>query len=468
MKSQIGLLALVVLSSFLLFYRLGATSLANWDEAMFAAVSQDMVKRGDLLDGRMNGQLWVYEPPLVTWILAVILKTFGSREFWLRSYNAVFGFVIGMIVYKIAVSISGKKIAGFLSALVLFSDIEFLFRARQINVEIPLTMFLLISLGSLVLLRKREAHHALFLPIGALALGLAFLTKRATPLLAIPALSFLMYSDWKRVKRTICISSFLFFLVSVPWFFASYLKWGDKFIHEFFVDYTVGKIRSVNIGTGTSFLFYFSALRHALKSWVLLLPFILFWSIGKVKKDPIFLGLGMYVITFMLALTVVPIKSSWFLLPIHPVLAILIGVWLCSCLSLYRKKKLYYVLITGGVVAVSVFQLWKYRNDFIVPDTTGRQVAIVKQAALLLKSDESLYLDDDYLPVAVFYGGNRKVIPLRFDRLGRPGGLPIIPPAGSLILTNDETIEKLRENMPAPLVPVAWVADLWLLRVQSY
>lgn len=455
--NRLALIFLIFLSSIILFYRLGATTLVNWDEAMFASVAQDMVKRGDLLDGRMNGQVWVYEPPLLTWILALVLKTVGPQEFWLRVFSAFCGIVIGIVVYIMTVSISGKKLAGLFSFVILFSDIEFLFRARQINVEIPLTMFLLIALGALVLFRKSN-HHLFLLPVAAAALGFAFLTKRASPLLALPALLSIIFVLRHCIPKKIWVMSLAVFLsVSVPWYVASSQKWGMKFIHEFFLDYTFGKIRSVNLGTGTSILFYFSALRHAFKLWMIPMPIVLLWCVVQIKKNRIFLALLFFIATYFLMLTVVPIKSSWFLLPIHPVLSILTGLWL----SKFHKP-----VVALVIVLVAVWQVWNYRSDFIVPDTTGRQVAIIRQTATLLGGDEPLYLDDDYVPVAVFYSGGRKIIPLRFDRLGRQGGLPAIPLSGSLILSNDETIEILRSNIQATLFLISSVGDLKLLRVE--
>ena len=90
---DILVIALIVFISVILFFffRLGNTSLTNWDEAWFGSVAQDMAKSGNLLAGKWNGQIFFYEPPLLVWLLSLTIKIFGGSEFWLRSISAISG-----------------------------------------------------------------------------------------------------------------------------------------------------------------------------------------------------------------------------------------------------------------------------------------------------------------------------------------------------------------------------------------
>jgi len=82
---------ILFLSGLLFFYQLGNTALTNWDEAWFGSVAQDMAKSDKLLAGEWNGQIFFYEPPLLIWLLTIIIKVFGENEFWLRSISALSG-----------------------------------------------------------------------------------------------------------------------------------------------------------------------------------------------------------------------------------------------------------------------------------------------------------------------------------------------------------------------------------------
>ena len=450
-----NLLFIIFASSFLLFYHLGETSLVNWDEAWLASVSQDIAIRGDWFGGQWNGQTWFYEPPLVTWSLAVLYKIFGPSEFWLRSLNAIFGILIIIVVYNLSALITKSAKSAFISVIILLSNIEFLFRSRQINVEIPVTFFLVFTIYAA--LKTLSSPQRKWWLITGIFLGLAFLTKRASPILIFPALLPIILNKslrgMYRPVRPVAISFLtVFFVVAVPWYLISYLRWGNQFINEFFLGYTLGKIRSVNPGAGIDIWFYITALRHAFKFWFPLIPLAIIWATVKSFRDRKIAILTIYIWTFLIFLTIAPIKSSWFLLPIHPAIAVIIGLFINNALErsdpgvrqgrTLINKRLYLII---GVLLLSALQIFRYRHDFIVPDTTGRQAALAKLAGQLAPPQKPIYLDDDYLPVAVFYS-RRRVIPLRFNRLQ-----PITPlsiPSRSYILTNTETLPTLQNNYP--------------------
>ena len=456
----------LLLTGFLLFFRLGSTPLTNWDESWLASVSQNIATRGDWLGGQWNGQTWFYEPPLVTWKLAALYKIFGPSEFWLRSFNALLGLGTIAALYLLVSSLFKNKFAAFLGVIILLSDIEFLFRSRQINVEIPVTFFLFFTIyATLKILSSPQPKWWI---ITGISLGLSFLTKRASPILIFPAfLPILLNKSLRAPHQRDVEISFLaaFFVVATPWYFLSYLRFGNQFINEFFLGYTLGKIRSVNPGAGTDIWFYITSLRHAFKFWFPLITPAIIWATIKSFHDRKIAVLTIYIWTFLILLTFAPIKSSWFLLPIHPAIAVIIGLFINNALErsdpgvrqgrTLINKRLYLII---GVLLLSALQIFRYRHDFIVPDTTGRQAALAKLAGQLTDPQNPIYLDDDYLPVAVFYG-RRRVIPLRFNRLQPITPLPI--PSGSYILTNTETLPTLQNNYPNILL-IKEFADLIL------
>lgn len=415
------------LAVFLLFFNLGGTTLVNWDEAWFASVARD---------GMWNGQAWFYEPPLLTWVLSLMMKSKLSSEFWLRAFNAVCGLGIVVLVYKFAERLGGKN-SGALATLIIISNIEFLFRARQINTDIPLTFFLLLVLY--------WAYDQKWLR-SAFCFGLAFLTKRASWILALPALFLL------RPKRDLQGQSLkvgvVFLATILPWIILSYLKHGDLFIKRFFVNFTVGKISTANPETGGNYLFYMMALKHSFKYWFIFLPLAL-WS----KTKPLLV----YVVTFLVFLTLAPIKASWYLLPVYPVLAVMLG----TVLSKVNGQRSIVLLI---VIVMASIQLIKYQDQYMVSCTTCHQVEIVGKAKKVIDDDSILYLDDDYLPVAVFYSG-REVIPLRFDRAQRFDSKLEIE-NNSLLLSNTQTLDHLKQRLNQETKIVESTGDLLLLKLQ--
>ena len=401
-----------LISVILLFWNLGKNTLSNWDEAWLAAVARD--------GGRWIGERWWYEPPLVTWVLGWMMQI-SQSEWWLRSFGAVVALALVIVVYKKS---------GAIAALVLLSTIEFLFRARQINVDIPLSWFLFLAIS---------LKSGLFL-------GLAAMTKRLSFLLAVPALVWAVRKqNWRRELG-------LFLLVAVPWHIYSYLKFGQEFIDKYLVGFSLGKLTAVNSITGASPLFYVMALRHGLKLWFLILPLALVWAVR--QKNRVWL---IFIATYLVALTLAPIKASWYMLPIYPALAVLIGGFWGD---VFKKRKALGLILAVGIFA---FNLLKWQREWLVPQTTFHQATLAQEVRGITKPGETVYLDDDWLPVAVFYS-QRLVVPLRFNR-GDRYDEPLELPGGSLVMTNQETIENLKARVNETKT-IKQINDLLLVRVE--
>ncbi len=402
-----------LVSLVLLFWDLGKNTLSNWDEALLAAVAQ--------AHGFWNGERWWYEPPLVTWILSLVTKLTYS-EWWLRLPNAV-----GSLILVIAVYRKG----GLISALVLLSTIEWLFRARQINVDIPLSLwvFLAITLRS------------------GFFLGLATMTKRLSWLLAVPALVWAVRKkNWRKELA-------LFLVVALPWHIYSYVKFGQEFLDKYLVGFTLGKLTSVNPTTGGSPLFYVEALKHGMKLWLLILPIAGVWALRQ-RQLRIWL---IFVATYLIGLTLSPIKASWYMLPVYPALALLIGGFLRGA---FKKRQTLALVL---VIIIFLVNLLKWRHEWLVPQTTVHQATLAREVKTMTEPHETVYLDDDWLPVAVFYS-QRKVIPLRFNR-GDRYAEPLALPNGSLVMTNEETVENLKIRA-GKMQTIKRVNDLLLLRIE--
>lgn len=459
---------IIFISVILFFYRLGETSLTNWDEAWFGAVAQDMATSGNLLAGKWNGQTFFYEPPLLVWLLSLTIKIFGESEFWLRSVSAIAGIFTVVGCYLLASKIAKSRLAGILASLVILSDIEILFRSRQINVEILLTVLLLWSI--IFIVKAYEKKHLYWIMLSAICLGLAFLVKRASPILALPAIGYLLLKA-KFPLRNAIIFFITFITVVFPWYLLSLFKWGDQFINEFFIGYTFNKIRSANPDFGTSWFFYITAIKHAFKFWFPLIPFATAWAAVKAFRDLKIAALMIFILTFLIFLTIAPIKSSWFFLPSHPFLAILVGLFIARVVKFTklhkRIKGFVNFLIPSLAIIISVWQLWHYRHDFVVPDTTGNQAMISKLAGVLSNEGQPIYLDDEYLPVAVFYS-RKKIIPLRFSRTANPVPSLTNIPDGSLVLTNQETYPVLKSTTGILFEELFSIRDLLLVRAKGF
>src|SRR5919107_2084971 len=90
---------LVSVAAFALLWKLGASSLAAWDEAIYAQVSKEMARGGDWLTPHWAHQPWFEKPPLLIWTTAILFKLFGVSEFWARAASALSGVALVVVTY---------------------------------------------------------------------------------------------------------------------------------------------------------------------------------------------------------------------------------------------------------------------------------------------------------------------------------------------------------------------------------
>ena len=129
----------------LFFYKLGQSSLVNWDEAWYAVISRNILTTGDPLNLIYNGLPYIDHPPAGFWLIALSFKLFGINEFTARLASAVAGFISLIVVYFLGKELFNRAV-GITSALALSSSVWFLYRARSGNLDTILAMFFVLTL----------------------------------------------------------------------------------------------------------------------------------------------------------------------------------------------------------------------------------------------------------------------------------------------------------------------------------
>jgi hypothetical protein len=84
--------ALLGLAAIVFFYHLGAGSLYDWDEAIYAQVAKEVTVTRDWLTPTFGGVPYWHKPPLYIWLSALAYKVGGVNEFSTRFWSAFFGF----------------------------------------------------------------------------------------------------------------------------------------------------------------------------------------------------------------------------------------------------------------------------------------------------------------------------------------------------------------------------------------
>ena len=192
----LDLLWLVGLGLLLMGAGLGLRDPWPADEPRFALIAQDMLRSGDWLMPRVGGDLYPDKPPVFFWLLAAAMAVTGSVKLGFLIPSLLSGIGTVLLVYDLLRRVRGREIA-FAGALVLLITFQFVWQARQAQIDATLCFFTTLSLYGL--LRHLAAGPAFgWFLLGWAAAGLGVITKGVgfLPLFALVPWGLLAARGW--------------------------------------------------------------------------------------------------------------------------------------------------------------------------------------------------------------------------------------------------------------------------------
>lgn len=416
------MVVLLVLFSFFYFYHLDYTTLSSWDEGWYASISRTMVQSGEYFEMKWLGKPFYDHPPMGMWLVALSYKLLGVSEFSTRLPSALMGLGSVLLMYALGRDLFKKKEVGFGAALVLGTAIWFVARARSGNLDAPFCFF---YLGSVYTALKAYTQPRWYLLTG-LFFGCLIMTKTLVGISALPLILFISFPRWIHPRS---IGYFLGGVlvwcgIVLPWYLFHIHTYPD-FIHHHFT----------NIGTRNRSLsdyLHFEPAKQVLfyvhmgigswyKVWVLALAWLLsrFIFAKGHRKEILFLLLWNGGILF-------PFLSSsqsqlWHLIPVYLPIALVTSYalwdgisWGSNFIHSYaprvsiapRIQNFVFLVLCIGISAKNVYNNYhelipQYRYD-------SERVLISREVK---NFTQKVYLDDDFLPEAIYYAG-RDITPI--------------------------------------------------------
>ena len=269
-KYWFGLYLLVFI---LLFAYNGSLLITDSVESNYALTAKEMVQSGDWLSPQIYGNYWYDKPVMFYWLTAIAYKVFGFTEFASRFFPAVFG-----VLAVALAAFGGKKLysekAGFLSAVVLASSLEFFLISKSIITDSVL--FLFFNAALLFFYLGYREHNSKFYYGTYIFCALATLTKGPIGFL-LPGLIIFLFllteNSWRELKNMKLFSGAMLFLaIAVPWYLAMYLTHGADFINVFFGTHNFLRATVSEHPRDNVIYFYTLVLLLSLFPWVGLLP----------------------------------------------------------------------------------------------------------------------------------------------------------------------------------------------------
>ncbi|HPU29777.1 MAG TPA: glycosyltransferase family 39 protein [Syntrophorhabdaceae bacterium] len=311
--------AILILSFLLFFNNLGSTALWDPDEPRQAIMAREMIQRGNYVHPYLNGIPYLEKPPFYPWMIIVASKINGKvDEFSSRLPAAISATILLFITYYLG-CILVDKYAGFLSALILATNYQFLSNARESVMDMTFALFIGLTIFCNFLAIKNDKRFLFIISFIPASLGI--LTKGPAGL-AIPALiTFFYLISQKKLKKyffPLVAGCIIACLIASIWFFLA----GEEYFREFILRQNITRYTKA-FDHKESFFYYFHKLFFNFLPWSILLPFSVYYAF----KKRIWLPLIWFVATFLFY-EFSKSKRAIYLLSLYPACALLCGIYI--------------------------------------------------------------------------------------------------------------------------------------------
>lgn len=330
----LGLAAVLLVSSLIVFHRLGDASLQG-DESIYANTSRESVERDVWWPlYKPSGQLFPNKPPAKPVMVAACFRILGESEFAARLPDAVFGVLTIGLVFLIGARRFGLG-AGLLSSIVLLAAEGYLcvHGVRDSVMDSLITLLSVVICWAWLNLRDEGRGRWVWWSAAAAAVVLVGLSKNALGVLLAVVLVVIELSApiWER-RRSPVLRPALGIVATAVFAALAYfvlMMWvsGGAFASYQYRDVVMRATRGVDPVHLHGVLFYPRTLVGDFGPWLLLVLVTAFVVLRRRpvgdRRDAAFLVLFAAIIIGGFSLS--SSKLPWYLYPAYPALALAIG-----------------------------------------------------------------------------------------------------------------------------------------------
>jgi 4-amino-4-deoxy-L-arabinose transferase-like glycosyltransferase len=210
--------------------------------AFYGNVAKNILVTGDWWTLRHQAMPVVDKPPLTFWLMSLSFAAFGTAEWVLRSWHLALAVAVALATYALARLTVSRRDA-LVAATILLTTMQFFYQSLVPEQHIPLALFL--TLAVYWQLRWEREGHLYASALVWLATALAVLSIGIAGAVMIALVIGAHVSvDRPRLPRTAlpaaALGTAIFLLVAAPWFVEGVVRQGRPFVNTFFLGGTLG------------------------------------------------------------------------------------------------------------------------------------------------------------------------------------------------------------------------------------
>lgn len=329
---RLWLCGFAIAALILLLLNLGTQPLKDWDEGLVAQVAREIWQApagtSTWLYPTLWGEPYFNKPPLIHWMIAGFYQIAGVHEWTARLPGALLTWLSVLLFYGVSRSVFYRRSPAVFATLVYLTSLPVIRYGRFAMLDGAILCFALLLLWCL--LRSRQDYRWL---LGAgFAFGLLCLTKGVlvAVLLGGMALLFLAWDTPRLLRQPyLWLGLGLGSLPAIGWYVAQWLHYGTGFLGNNLVEQSLQRIWTEVEDNGAPPWYYLLEVLKYGAPWILFLPLglRLAWRSRNLSWARLAIGWGG---VYLLAISLMATKLPWYVLPLFPAIALIVGAQLAE------------------------------------------------------------------------------------------------------------------------------------------
>ena len=399
-------------------------------ESNYVLSAITMLKHNSWISPMIYDQVWYDKPPLTYWALMISYKLFGISDFTSRIPNTLIAGGSVALMYHLVYRIKESKYIAVMSALLLFSALQFWYISHAVITDGFLFFFSLAIFGYSYLAFAKNDKYSMVKAYGAAAL--AVVTKGPVGIV-LPGLILLLFiairwftqkdNDDYSLNKDIKLlfnpfGIFLFIILASPWYIAMYSIHGQEFISGFLGLHNMERALVSEHPKFNVWYYYLIIVPLALLPWT---PAVIYQLKSIKWKENFYLLGAIWFIVIVLFYSLVATKYITYTLPaIIPCI-----IWGAEAItnSFYNKSTSFKYIVT---IPLAIYVLLFLVASIVTPELNSVPLIValilIVLFALLAKQYNnnklplSIYLT---IPLTILYTAiTITVTPILFDQSG--------------------------------------------------
>lgn len=312
-----------------LFWRLGAPSFWDPDEAHYAETTRELVVTGDWWAPYYNDEPFFDKPILFHQLQGAAMLAFGPTEFGARIVPALAALALILVTCWTGARLVSREV-GIIAGVLLAMNPGVFALARYAILDTVFTAFLFAGV-SLVAVSALVERPRLQYP-GYVLIALAVLTKGPLAIVLCGLTMMVAITASAEVRRRLLglrwiLGLLLVIALATPWFVYMYLRFGPAFVDGYFLDENIRLFAATRFGRQPGAWFYFQILATGLLPWTGVVVGRLFDDVrsglARNRPDPVEVLLWAWTLSVVGFFTMSTFKLDHYVFPAAPALCLL-------------------------------------------------------------------------------------------------------------------------------------------------